>query len=57
MDALLKARDMGYQRILVLRNSSRLVQVSNLVRAQNWQEQTMVSDILRSEERRVGKEC
>ena len=27
MDALLKARDMGYQRILVLCNSSRLVQV------------------------------
>ncbi|KAL0009218.1 hypothetical protein SO802_010720 [Lithocarpus litseifolius] len=46
MDALLKARDMGYQRILVLCNSSRLVQVSNLVRAPNWQEQTMVSDIL-----------
>ena len=46
MNALLKARDMGYQRILVLCNSSRLVQVSNLVRAQNWQEQTMVSDIL-----------
>lgn len=35
MDALLKARDMGYQRILVLCNSSRLVQVSNLVRAPN----------------------
>ena len=46
MNALLKARDMGYQRILVLCNSSRLVQVSNLVRAPNWQEQTMVSDIL-----------
>ena len=46
MDALLKARDMGYQHILVLCNSSRLVQVSNLVRAPNWQEQTMVSDIL-----------
>ncbi|KAF3963607.1 hypothetical protein CMV_012021 [Castanea mollissima] len=35
MDTLLKARDMGYQRILVLCNSRRLVQVSNLFRAPN----------------------
>ncbi|KAK9985957.1 hypothetical protein SO802_030908 [Lithocarpus litseifolius] len=48
MDAILKARSLGYQRILVLSSSNRLVQVSNLVRTPNWQEQTMVSDILHS---------
>ena len=36
MDALLKARDMVYERILVLCNSNRLAQVSNLVRVPNW---------------------
>ena len=46
MDALLKARDLVYERILVLCNSNRLAQVSNLVRVPNWQEQTIISDIL-----------
>ena len=46
MDAIMKVRSLGYQRILLLSNSSRLVQVSNLVQLPNWQEQTMVSDIL-----------
>ena len=57
MNALLKARDMGYQRILVLCNSSRLVQVSNLVRAPNWQEQTMVSDILSLQQNGLYVNC
>ena len=46
MDAIMKARSLRYQRILVLSNSSRLVKVSNLVQTPNWQEQTMVLDIL-----------
>lgn len=46
MDAIMKAKSLGYRRILVLSDSSRLVRVSNLVQTPNWQEQTMVSDIL-----------
>lgn len=46
MEAITKARNIGYQRILVLCNSRRLVQVTNLERAPHWQKQTMVSDLL-----------
>lgn len=46
MEAITKARNLGYQLILVLYNNSRLVQVTNLERAPHWQEQTMVTDLL-----------
>lgn len=44
-EAITKARNLGYQIILVLCNNTRLVRVTNLERAPHWQEQTMVTNL------------
>lgn len=44
-EAILKAMQMGYNRILVLNNNSRLVQICNQGKNLTWTEQNLVADL------------
>ena len=46
VDAAIKARNPGFCRVLFLSNCNRLVQVCNKESAPNWQEKTMLADLL-----------
>ena len=44
-EAIFKAMELGYNRILILSNSKGLVQVRNRARNPTWLEQTLISDL------------
>ena len=45
VDAILKAKELGFRRVLIHSNSRRLEQVCNKLRTPSWQEQTIMSDL------------
>ena len=47
VEAPIKARDAGINRILVLSNDRRLSQICNNIRKPSWQEQTLTLDLFR----------
>nr|POE58790.1 hypothetical protein CFP56_62346 [Quercus suber] len=47
IEAMLKAKELGFNRILTLSNGKRLLQRCNLLGTPYWQEQSLTSDLLR----------
>ena len=46
VEAALKARNMGFHRVIFLSSSKSIVQMSNRERAPNWQEKTVAVDLI-----------
>lgn len=51
IEAMLKKKELGFNRILTLNNSKRLVQRCNLLGTPSWQEQCLTSDLLRLQQK------
>ena len=45
VEAILKAKELGFRHVLIHSNSGRLEQVCNKLRTPSWQEQTIMSDL------------
>ena len=45
VEAMIKAKDLGFRHVLILSNSKRLDQICNKLRTSSWQKQTMISDL------------
>ena len=46
MEAAIKARSLGFSRVLFLTNCRRAIEVVNFTRSPCWQEQNMIEDLL-----------
>ena len=55
VEAAVKAKNLGYQQILMLSNCKRLVQVVDKKRAPDWKERTLMADM--SSLQQMGLDC
>ena len=46
VEAMIKAKDLGFSKIIIMSNKIRLVQLCSYTRKPSWQEQTLTLDLL-----------